>query len=66
MAYWHALLQLPGFGSWAQNHTTCLSVAMLWWQLTQKNQKNLQLYTNMYGDFAGEKEEKRKNIDNRC
>ena len=24
----------PGFGSQAQNHATCLSLTMLWWQLT--------------------------------
>ena len=33
----HTLLWWPRFSSWAQNHLTRLSVAMLRWQLTQKN-----------------------------
>ena len=32
-----------GFISWSRNHTTHLSVAMLWWWLTYKNYNNLQL-----------------------
>lgn len=28
------LLQQPGPGSWAENHTTPLSVAMVWLQVT--------------------------------
>ena len=47
-----APLQQPEFCSQVWNHTTCLSAAMLWWWLTQKNQKNLQLYTTMYWDFG--------------
>ena len=31
---WHTLLRQPGFSSQAQNHTTQLSVAMLWQWLT--------------------------------
>ena len=47
----------PGFSSWAQNHTTHLSVAMLWWRLTQ-NWKDLQLrYTTMYWGFGEKKKE---------
>ena len=39
------------FGSWAWTYT--LHQAMLWWHLTQKNQKDLQLrYTTMYWGFG--------------
>ena len=31
------LLLWPGSGSWVQNHTSRLSVALLWWWLTRKN-----------------------------
>ena len=60
------LLRWLGFGSRVWNHTTHLSVAMLWQQLTQKNQKDLncaQLGTETFG--KGEKEEKRRKIGNR-
>ena len=49
-----APLQRAGFGSWAQDHTTRLSVAMLWWRLTKKNYRDLQLEdTTMYWGFRG-------------
>lgn len=50
----------PRFVSQAWKHTTHLLVAMLWWWLTQKNQKNLQLYTTMYWGLGRGKEGKRK------
>ena len=34
---WPLLLPWPGLVSWAQNHSTCLLVAMLWWWLTEKH-----------------------------
>ena len=54
-------LEWPGFSFRAWNHTTSLSVVMLWWQLTQKNQKdynqNIQLCT---GALGREKKRERK------
>ena len=57
---WLTLLPPPRFNSRAGIYTTHLSVAILWWWLTEKNQKNLQLYTTMYWVFGGEKEEKKE------
>ena len=34
---WGSLLWWPGLGSWAQTHTTHLSVAMLWWRLIKED-----------------------------
>ena len=55
---WCTPLWQPGPGSRAQNHTSRVSVAMLWQRLTWKSQKDLQLgYTTTYWGFEGEKKE---------
>ena len=43
---------ISAFSSQARNHITFLSVAMLRWLLTKKNQKNLQLCTTVYWGFV--------------
>ena len=54
----HALLWWPRFGSWVWNYTTCLTVAVPWWWLTQTDQKSLQLYATMYWGFVGARKKK--------
>ena len=55
----HALLRQLGFASRWWNHTTCLSVAMLWWRLMQRHLG----YRTMYWGFVGLGE---RQIGNRC
>ena len=51
-------------GSWLWKHTTCLSVAKLWWWLTQKNQQDLQLgFTTMHWGFGEGKKKGRLATD---
>ena len=61
----HSLLRWSGFGFRAWNHTTCLSVAMLWWRLKEEPEE-LAIIHNYVLRLWGGKQEKRRNIGNRC
>ena len=55
----HSLLGWPGFASWLRNHTTHLSVAMLWLQLTEELEGlTTRIYNHALGLWGGEKKKR--------
>ena len=57
----HTLLQWPGFGSPARNHTTRLSVAMLWHVVHIEELEGLmaRIYNYVLGLWGGKKKRRR-------